>query len=65
MPTVSTANGTAMGEGKTLIFEEWGAEGSEKESVIYNYVEALAAYNIAWLYWEVVIPGAGSSNYEV
>ncbi|KZT57367.1 glycoside hydrolase family 5 protein [Calocera cornea HHB12733] len=65
MPTISDANGQVLGMGKTLLFEEWGAEGSNKADVIYAYVQACQDYNIPWCYWEVVIPGAGASNYEV
>ncbi|EJU01837.1 glycoside hydrolase [Dacryopinax primogenitus] len=65
VPTVSTANGQVIGMGKKLLFEEWGADGPNKASIIYAYVQACNDYNIPWCYWEVVIPGAGTNNYEI
>ncbi|KZO98304.1 glycoside hydrolase family 5 protein [Calocera viscosa TUFC12733] len=65
IPTVSDANGQVLDMGKTLLFEEWGVEGSSKASTIYAYVQACNDYNIPWCYWEVVIPGAGAASYEV
>jgi len=55
----------AAGYGKTILFEEWGALGDSKAAIIGDFAEALKSYGIPWLYWEIVKPGKGSSDFEV
>lgn len=63
--TLDTAQQKAWNMGKTLVFEEWGALGDNKASIIADFAQALKSYNIPWLYWEIVKPGKGSSDFEV
>jgi hypothetical protein len=55
----------AWNYGKTLLFEEWGALGWSKSSIIESFATALRDAGIPWLYWEVVKPGKASSDFEV
>lgn len=51
--------------GKTVLFEEWGALGSNKANILQSFAYALRDAGIPWLYWEVVKPGKGSADFEV
>ena len=63
--TLSTAQTKAKSLGKTLLLEEWGATGDNKAEFVTDFAEAMKQYSIPWLYWEVIKPGQGSSNFEV
>lgn len=55
----------AANYGKSILFEEWGALGSNKANILQSFAYALRDAGIPWLYWEVVKPGRGSSDFEV
>lgn len=55
----------AWDQGKTLLFEEWGALGANKAAIIKQFAQALQQYSIPWLYWEITKPGQGSNDFEV
>lgn len=59
------AKAKASDRGKEIIFEEWGALGWNKADIIKSFATGLAQAGIPWLYWEVVKPGKGSSDFEV
>ena len=59
------AQDKAADYGKTILFEEWGAMGWNKANTIKAFAEGLAQAGIPWLYWEIVKPGKGSSDFEV
>lgn len=59
------AQAKASDQGLQILFEEWGALGDSKADTIKAFATALAQAGIPWLYWEVVKPGKGSSDYEV
>jgi hypothetical protein len=48
-----------------VLFEEWGAKGPDKAELVREFVSCLKDVGVSWLYWEVVKPGQGESNYEV
>jgi hypothetical protein len=53
------------GDGATVLFEEWGALGSNKAELVWEFEKSLKEVGVSWLYWEVTKPGQGASNYEV
>ncbi|KLO18933.1 glycoside hydrolase family 5 protein [Schizopora paradoxa] len=55
----------AVPSGKRLLFEEFGAEGSDKQGEISSAITTLISTGIPWAYWELSIPGQSSSSYEV
>ena len=59
------AQAKASNVGKQILFEEWGALGWNKADTIKAFAAGLAQAGIPWLYWEVVKPGKGDSDYEV
>ena len=62
---VDAAKPLALNSGKRLLYEEFGALGSSKQSEIQNVVNTLISTGVPWMYWEVTNPGQGSANYEV
>lgn len=50
---------------KRVIMGEWGIAGANKASTIRAFVDAFKAANVPWMYWEVVKPGQGTSDFEV
>jgi hypothetical protein len=48
-----------------VLFEEWGAEGSNKAQLVTQFATSLKAIQVPWLYWEVTKPGQGAANYEM
>lgn len=59
------AKAKASERNKEIIFEEWGALGWNKADTIKAFATGLAQASIPWLYWEVVKPGKGESDFEV
>ena len=55
----------AKQSGKIVVFEEWGANGYSKASIIGAFVPALQKAGIPHLIWEIVNPGAGSNDFEI
>lgn len=62
---VDSGKSQALASGKRLLYEEFGALGSDKQSQISTVVSKLISTGVPWMYWELTKPGAGSSNYEV
>ncbi|KIJ64683.1 glycoside hydrolase family 5 protein [Hydnomerulius pinastri MD-312] len=62
---VDSGKSQALSSGKRLLYEEFGAEGSSKQSEIQSATNMLISTGVPWMYWEIVKPGSGSSNYEV
>ncbi|KLO18932.1 glycoside hydrolase family 5 protein [Schizopora paradoxa] len=62
---VDPGKSQALASGKRLLYEEFGALGSDKQSQISTVVSTLISTGVPWMYWEITKPGAGSSNYEV
>ncbi|KAM0747368.1 glycoside hydrolase [Meredithblackwellia eburnea MCA 4105] len=59
------ANSVAKQSGKTVILGEWGITGSNKATIIGQFVSALKKAKVSWMYWEVVKPGKAASDFEV
>lgn len=62
---LQNAQSKASKYGKTIVFEEWGALGDNKASTIAAFAQGLKDAGIPWLYWEIIKPGKGSSDFEV
>ncbi|PFH51190.1 glycoside hydrolase family 5 protein [Amanita thiersii Skay4041] len=56
---------TALNSGKRLLYEEFGALGSNKNNQIKAVTDTLISTGVPWMYWEVMKPGMGSNDYEV
>lgn len=65
IPALQAGQQKAWNNGQTLLFEEWGALGGSKSSIVQSMAYALRDAGIPWLYWEIVKPGKGSSDFEV
>ena len=46
----------AKANGKIVLFEEWGASGASKATVVSSFVQALAKAGIPHMVWEIVEP---------
>ncbi|KAF8065048.1 glycoside hydrolase family 5 protein [Lyophyllum atratum] len=62
---IDAVKGIALSSGKRLLYEEFGALGSNKQSQIQAVTNTLISTGVPWMYWEVTKPGMGSSDYEV
>ncbi|EGO01166.1 glycoside hydrolase family 5 protein [Serpula lacrymans var. lacrymans S7.3] len=62
---LNPAKTQALASGQRIIYEEFGAEGSTKQSDIQSVTSFLSSTGVPWMYWEVLLPGGGSANYEV
>lgn len=51
--------------GKEIILGEWGIKGEGKAQAVKAFVRDLTEQGVSWLYWEVVAPGKGNSDFEV
>jgi len=56
VPALTAGQKEAKSNGKTLVFEEWGASGDNKASIIGSFLPALANAGIPHLIWEIVDP---------
>ncbi|KAH0578621.1 hypothetical protein H2248_003759 [Termitomyces sp. 'cryptogamus'] len=55
----------SLSSGKRLLYEEFGALGSTKQSQIQAVTDTLISTGVPWMYWELTKPGTGAANYEV
>jgi len=62
---IDAAKTLALNSGKRLLYEEFGATGSSKQSQIQTVTNTLISTGVPWMIWEVTKPGKGSSDYEV
>ncbi|KAK7680329.1 hypothetical protein QCA50_016569 [Cerrena zonata] len=62
---VDAAKPLALQSGKRLLYEEFGANGSNKQSQIQSITNLLISTGVPWMYWEVTNPGKGATDYEV
>jgi len=62
---VDAAKPLAGSSGKRMLYEEFGALGSNKQSQIQTITNLLMATGVPWMFWEILKPGKGSSDYEV
>ncbi|GLB39737.1 putative cellulase (glycosyl hydrolase family 5) [Lyophyllum shimeji] len=62
---IDAAKPMALSSGKRLLYEEFGATGSSKQSQIQAVTNTLISTGVPWMYWEVMKPGKGSSDYEI
>ncbi|KAL4253208.1 glycosyl hydrolase 5 (cellulase A) family protein [Abortiporus biennis] len=62
---VDAAKPLALSSGKRMLYEEFGALGSSKQSEIQTVTNLLISTGVPWMYWEVTKPGKGNSDYEV
>ncbi|BGP53901.1 hypothetical protein JCM8202_006094 [Rhodotorula sphaerocarpa] len=61
----SLASAQAKYPDKQIIMGEWGVTGSNKVSLVSDFVSAFQAHGLSWMYWEIVRPGKASSDFEV
>jgi hypothetical protein len=62
---VDTIVAKSRSTGREIILGEWGIQGEDKPSIVAGYVSKLKAARVSWLYWQVVAPGKGRSDFEV
>ncbi|KAF9453364.1 glycoside hydrolase family 5 protein [Macrolepiota fuliginosa MF-IS2] len=62
---VDAAKPLAVSSGKRMLYEEFGATGSSKQSQIQSITNLLIATGVPWMYWEMMKPGQGPNDYEV
>ncbi|KAJ3537618.1 hypothetical protein NM688_g6656 [Phlebia brevispora] len=63
--SIDSVKPTVLASGQRLLYEEFGAEGDDKQSQLQAVTNTLISTGVPWMYWEVTKPGAGSSNYEI
>lgn len=63
--TLTAAQQRATPLGKTILFEEFGALGSQKAGTLKWMAQALNDAQIPWLVWQIVQPGADVSDFEI
>ncbi|KAL0946018.1 hypothetical protein HGRIS_012295 [Hohenbuehelia grisea] len=62
---IDAAKPKALASGKRLLYEEFGALGSNKQNQIQTVTNTLISTGVPWMYWEVTKPGKGSDDYEI
>ncbi|TFK31397.1 glycoside hydrolase family 5 protein [Crucibulum laeve] len=62
---IDAAKPLALNSGKRLLYEEFGATGSSKQSQIQAVTNTLISTGVPWMYWEMMKPGMKSNDYEV
>ncbi|KAG6834180.1 hypothetical protein H0H93_011356, partial [Arthromyces matolae] len=62
---IDSVKSLSLSSGKRLLYEEFGALGGSKQSQIQAVTNTLISTGVPWMYWEIMKPGMGSSDYEV
>jgi mannan endo-1,4-beta-mannosidase len=54
----------ALDANKLMLFEEFGASGSAKSSVIAEHIAIFNELRVPWLPWQISKPGNGAADFE-
>jgi hypothetical protein len=49
---------------KLVLFEEFGATGSDKASVVGQHIDIFNGLKVPWMIWQINKPGKGAADYE-
>jgi mannan endo-1,4-beta-mannosidase len=49
---------------KLVLFEEFGATGSDKASVVGQHIDIFNGLKVPWMVWQINKPGKGAADYE-
>ena len=50
---------------KLVLFEEFGATGSDKASVVGQHIDIFNGLKVPWMVWQINKPGKGAADYEL
>ncbi|KAF8152990.1 glycoside hydrolase family 5 protein [Crassisporium funariophilum] len=62
---IDAAKPLAGSSGKRLLYEEFGALGSNKQSQMQAVLKTLISTGVPWMFWELTKPGKRAGDYEV
>ncbi|KAG9185933.1 hypothetical protein G6011_02489 [Alternaria panax] len=49
---------------KLVLFEEFGATGSDKASAVAQHIDISNGLKVLWMVWQITKPGKGAADYE-
>jgi len=55
----------SVGDDKLVIMGEWGATGTNKATIVKNFVTGFKAAGIPQMVWQVTVPGKGAADFEI
>jgi mannan endo-1,4-beta-mannosidase len=54
----------ALAAKKLVLFEEFGATGSDKASVVKQHIDVFNGLKVPWMIWQINKPGKGAADFE-
>lgn len=54
----------AKAANKLVLFEEFGASGSDKANVVQQHIDVFNGLKVPWMIWQISKPGNGAADFE-